>query len=63
MNPKPHSEIEALWGESDSLVEYDPEFSPAIESPPAMRSRKELDRVLNILDEVQVEKLDRKSVV
>jgi hypothetical protein len=47
----------ALWGKDDSHVEYDPDFLPAIEKAPALKSRRELDRVMQILDDLAVEKL------
>lgn len=55
------TELESLWGDADSSVEYDPEFSPEIEKPPAKKSGREIDRVLSILDEIQTERLRKQN--
>lgn len=54
-DPHPRSEIEALWGRHDSQVEYDRDFSPAIESPPSRRSKVDADRLLNLLNKLEEE--------
>lgn len=47
--------LQELWGNRDT--DYDPDFNLVIESPPAQKSSRELDRVNRILDDLAAQDL------
>lgn len=35
------------------IIEYDLDYDPVVETPPSVKNRRELDRVLSILDDIK----------
>jgi hypothetical protein len=47
----------AILQERGYFIEYEEGYGHEIENPPARKSNRELDRLMQILDEIAVEKL------